>query len=296
MKILVLGDFQGVFPEKLRKKLKKEELFDLIVGVGDYGGVDDWRPWIKEDFNRTKKGLPRINPEEFFGKRKFKKLVKKDIASTKNVFRKILNLNKKFIFVFGNGDDYWYNHPEWWKNESLVEQKKFIRKLGIFKDITYGKTSFRGIDFIGFGGYMDIEAFFNTKDLKYQTRKAVRERITRHSKMKRRFFKLLGKAYKNRKSRKILVLHYPPKGVFDIIKGGWEGNPMKGESSGIRFYTEAIKRYKPNLVLCGHMHEYQGMKKLFGVPVINSGDAQKGRYAIVEIDNKTGEVKARFIK
>ena len=42
------------------------------------------------------------------------------------------------------------------------------------------------------------------------------------------------------------------------------------------------------------MHEYRGMKKLFGVPVINSGDAEEGKYAVVEIDDQTKRVNARF--
>ena len=66
---------------------------------------------------------------------------------------------------------------------------------------------------------------------------------------------------------------------------------MNGQSAGIGFFSEAIKKYKPLVVLCGHMHEYQGIKKLHGVPVVNPGDAEKGKYAIVEIG---GKGRARF--
>ena len=68
--------------------MRKEE-FDVVVGVGDYGGIDEWRPWLKKDFDNSKRGLSRISPEKFFGKNRFNELVKKDISSTKEVFKKI---------------------------------------------------------------------------------------------------------------------------------------------------------------------------------------------------------------
>ena len=44
MKILAIGDFHGKFPQKLKKRVKKEKI-DLIVSPGDYF------PWrLKEKF------------------------------------------------------------------------------------------------------------------------------------------------------------------------------------------------------------------------------------------------------
>jgi hypothetical protein len=51
MRILAIGDFQGTFPEKLKRKLKKEE-FDIVVGVGDYAGIKEWRTWVMNDLAR----------------------------------------------------------------------------------------------------------------------------------------------------------------------------------------------------------------------------------------------------
>ncbi len=282
MKILVVGDFQGNFPTRLKKKLDKED-FDLIIGVGDYAGISDWMKWVRYDFARAKKGLERISPQEFFGKKGFANLLKKDRAAAKNVLRTLNSYGKKVIFVFGNGDDDWYSHPEY-KMKAQKSLVNFYRKLRNMKEINYGKTSVNGIDFIGYGGYMDIEAFFNKKHLAYQTNDMVKRRMKKHAGMKRRFFKLLKEIYrnKNRNREKIFVLHYPPYGVFDIIKGEWKGNPMRGKSSGVKFYTEAIKKYQPRLVVCGHMHEYQGVKKIGNTIVLNPGDAEKGKYAVVE--------------
>ena len=93
----------------------------------------------------------------------------------------------------------------------------------------------------------------------------------------------------------IFVPHYPPKGVFDIIKD--KGNPFRGRSAGIPIFTEAIRKFKPKLVLCGHMHEYQGAKRLGKSLVINPGEGDKGMYAVVDYqENKEKNIKIRFIK
>ena len=135
------------------------------------------------------------------------------------------------------------------------------------------------MDFVGFGGYMDIEAFFDKKQFN-ENKFKIEKRLKRHIKVRERLFSILDKIRKNKNPR-VFIFHYPPYGVFDIIKDK-KDNPMNGKSAGVKFFTEAIKKYKPKLVLCGHMHEYQGAKKLHGCLVVNPGDAQKGKYAIVD--------------
>ncbi len=113
------------------------------------------------------------------------------------------------------------------------------------------------------------------------------KRLNRRNKSKTHLFKTL----KNTKSPRIFIFHYPPKGAFDIIRDK-KDNPMNGKSTGISFFTQAIKKYKPSLVLCGHMHEYQGAKRLAGSLVINPGDAEKGKYAIIDYLS----LKIKFVK
>jgi Icc-related predicted phosphoesterase len=287
MKILVLGDFGGVFPERLKKKLKKEK-FDLVIGVGDYTGIKEWKSFIMHSLRIVKAGNPHPSPVDFFGKKRFKELLRKDRRAAKNVLKTLNNLGKPVIFIFGNGDDEWYKY----RFDKILPVKKsnlnFVKKLRNMKDITYGKLKFKGINFVGFGGYMDIDSYFDKEEWKNDEEK-IRRRLKRRDKSKKHFFKVLRKI----KGEKIFVLHYPPKGIFDIIKDT-KDNPMNGKSAGIGFFREAIQKYKPNLVLCGHMHEYCGAKKIGKTLVINPGDAEKGRYAIVEIDG--GKVKMRFEK
>ena len=278
MKILVLGDFQGSFPKKLKRKLKKE-VFELIIGVGDYGGIPDWRPWIMKMLENARKGKKRLTPVEFFGVKKFRKLLKKDENATKKVLKELNSLGKPVLIVFGNGDDGWYRYPFVSHvpklNKSLVN---FLSKLKNLKDINYGQTKFRKITYIGFGGYMDIESYLDKKVFPDSADKEMHHiRFMRLQKSKKNLFLRLKKT----KGERIFVFHYPPIGVFDIIKDR-KDNPMNRKSAGVRFFREAINKYKPKLALCGHMHEYQGAKKIGRTLVVNPGDAEKSKYAIID--------------
>jgi Icc-related predicted phosphoesterase len=288
MRLLVLGDFQGRFSVKLLKKLKNEE-FDYIIGLGDYAGIKDFMPYVYYSLSQSKKGEKAKSPKEFFGKKKFKEILKKDNKYARNVMKNLDSLGK-VIAIWGNGDDEWYKckfikgYPDINKSN-----KNFIKNLKNTKNITYGKTKLNEINIIGYGGYMDIEAFFKMDKKDYNGKDHTRR--NRLEKARKYFFERNDKI----KGDRIFLFHYPPMGVFDIIKSN-KANPMNGKSAGVRFFREAINKYKPKLVLCGHMHEYQGMKKLYNVPVINPGDAEKDKYAIVDIDEKTWDVKTKFIK
>jgi len=277
MKILAIGDFQGVFPKKLKERIKKED-FDVVFALGDYAGIEEWKPFIIDVFKRLKKGKERIPPEEFFGEKMFKELLKRDWAAAKNVLREINKIGKPVYAVFGNGDDEFYSHPYYGFQKRSKRARDFLKTLKNVKALNYSKASFKGFDLIGFGGYMDIEAYFKKKTFKVKDDIRKRKKIKRD--MSKRLFSLLKKS---KKQKKIFLFHYPPYGIFDIIQD--KRNPMDGESAGVKFYSKAIRKYKPAAVFCGHMHEYSGMKNLHKVPVINPGDGEKGKAAIVEISD-----------
>lgn len=290
MKILAIGDFQGKFPAKLKKRLSKEN-FDLMIVVGDITGVDEWRPYIVDMFKRIKRGDDRQSLEEFYGKAKLKALEKKDFELGKMILHNLDSFNKPTILIFGNSDDGWYTYL----NRKLMKQTKatktFMKKLRNIKDITYSNTIFKEFNIVGHGGYMDIEAYFRKNTFKAE-KEYVLIKIKRHQAVKKLFFRLLKKVSKQKKPF-IFVLHYPPYGIFDKIKD--KRNPMNNYSAGVKFFREGIKKYKPKLVFCGHMHEYQGMKKLYGIPVINPGDAGAGKYAVIDVQYED-KIKVKFIK
>lgn len=67
----------------------------------------------------------------------------------------------------------------------------------------------------------------------------------------------------------VLVVHEPPRGVLDRA---WNGAHI-----GSREVRDYLERYRPRVVVCGHVHESPGVEKLGSSTVVNCtmGD---GRY------------------
>lgn len=82
--------------------------------------------------------------------------------------------------------------------------------------------------------------------------------------------------------KSILVSHKPPYGIQDKIFLG-----MHGGSKELR---DIIEKYKPCLVLCGHIHEDPGFTKTKETIVVNCSMGKRGEGALVEI-NKNISVK-----
>src|SRR3989338_9932721 len=209
MKILVVGDFQGKFPLKLKNKINsiKDEI-DFIIGVGDYAGIDEWRPYIMKYMVKVKVADREQSFEEFIGKKKFRALMKKDFEQSKNVYRILNSFGKQVYFVFGNSDDEWYTYPFGGKIwETKISRVNFVKGLKNFISLNYTKRKISGIDFVGFGGYIDIEAYFDKKEWKDDDKK-IGARKKRHKNAEKKLFSILRKT----KSPRIFVLHYPPYG------------------------------------------------------------------------------------
>jgi Icc-related predicted phosphoesterase len=240
-----------------------------------------WRPIVIKQLRAAKTGKEVPDFERLAGKRKYAALVKRDFRAGLEVLRELNKLGKPCIIIFGNGD--WYR---FFGNKTGKEYESYVKRMKNLKQINYGKTKFRGMNFVGFGGYMDIDSYFNKREWKDENKESHKERIKRRIQSKRILFKNLKKA----KGGKILVLHYTPRNAFDIIHN--KGNPLHNKSAGVSIFNDAIKRFKPRLVFCGHMHEYQGEKKLGKSLVINPGDAERGRFAVVDSES----LKVRFYK
>ncbi|MHC1586480.1 MAG: metallophosphoesterase family protein, partial [Candidatus Hecatellaceae archaeon] len=50
--------------------------------------------------------------------------------------------------------------------------------------------------------------------------------------------------------------------------------------------VEAIRRFKPRLSVCGHIHEARGTDRLNGTVICNPGPAARGFYAEVEVGSQ----------
>ena len=76
----------------------------------------------------------------------------------------------------------------------------------------------------------------------------------------------------------VLVTHVPPYNTQDKIFLG-----MHGGSKELR---EIIDKYKPRLVLCGHIHEDPGHTKTNNTIVVNCSMGKRGEGALIELGEK----------
>jgi len=152
------------------------------------------------------------------------------------------------------------------------------------------KKIFKKIDLIGHGGYVDPAEYI--KHPIDEDKNKYKKRIVRYKEDERRLKGLFSKG-KLRKNF-IFAMHYAPEGYFDKIDN--KKNPMHGKHVGWLPYYNMIKKYKPSLALCGHMHEYQGVKNIGKTELVAVGPAYLGKAAIIDIDDKTQKInKINFI-
>lgn len=71
----------------------------------------------------------------------------------------------------------------------------------------------------------------------------------------------------------IVISHIPPYGYLDKTKSE--------KHMGSKVFLNAIKKYQPQLVLCGHIHEAKGEARIGKTKVINLGCC--GSYKIIKI-------------
>ncbi len=87
--------------------------------------------------------------------------------------------------------------------------------------------------------------------------------------------------------RRIFVPHAPPYGTaLDIVAGG--------RHVGSTAVRDIIVRHRPDLTICGHIHESHGSTTLGDVPVINLGPAYQGYFALITTGAKITVSAARL--
>lgn len=276
MKLLLIGDFHGVVPAKLKSKIKKED-FDIILCTGDFCYSKKMRDLI---FKNWGKYLNKI-----LSKKKFNEIIKEYVNKMQGSIDFLKSLNKPTFIVGGNAD--------WFKNWTRS-------RMAYYVTLYSGKTKLKTLN----------ERIKNSK-LKIMYRK--KERFTefilagisdyyrpwssswenKHKKNEA-YKKNLKKIIKKEDKPKILLAHVPPFNTkLDVIRD--KENPINGKHVGDEVLTKYIKKYKPWIVVCGHMHEHQKAIKLGKTLVINPGYGHDGQFAILNIENS--KIKSlRFYK
>ena len=81
----------------------------------------------------------------------------------------------------------------------------------------------------------------------------------------------------------IVLCHPPPYGLFDSVGGVHVG------STAVR---KMVEMKKPILLICGHIHEYEGKEILGETLVVKLAPAEKMRAAEIEINDS---IEVKFI-
>jgi Icc-related predicted phosphoesterase len=273
MKLAVIGDFHGVFPNKLKSQILKEKP-DYILCIGDYSENDEYRKLVFKHWEELKeKPLNKIID---------KKVYNKLVNQRKNSFEKMLNIIDKIgIKVFsvtGNGES--------------------IEKFTI-KDLKNTFAKFENIDLV-YNKIVDLEdwkimgicsyrgASSKLKDFKGLKRWAKISYLNaKWDRILRKLFLKMGDPKKA-----IFFAHEPPYNTkLDLISNAQ--SPLDGKHLGDEYFRKYIEKYQPALMVCGHFHENQGTDKLGKTLIVNCGSAKDNEAAIIDIGKS---IKVKFIK
>ena len=83
----------------------------------------------------------------------------------------------------------------------------------------------------------------------------------------------------------VLVTHVPPYGVQDKI--------FLGKHGGSKELKKIVDKFKPRLVLCGHIHEDPGYTKTDNTVVVNCSMGKRGEGALIEIN---GDISVKMLE
>jgi len=283
MRILVIGDFHGKFPDKISKAIKKNKP-DLIISLGDYLPFHYRKLWFKHCYAKE------VQLWEIIGKQKYKKLILKDINLGEKTAKKLNNFGIPVLTVLGNidhpyaddikdekkptGKKYWA-----WEYKREAQFNTKLKKFKNIKRIDYLYSKFGDLIFIGARGHSFPG---RVKSKAYRKHKLILEKL----------FKKFGKENRNRKV--IFVSHNVPyKTRLDIIRSKKAHHLVRRQHYGSKLVRRIVKEFQPVLAIGGHVHESFGMQKIGKTLVVNPGAVYNGKYAIV--DYLDGKVKVRFI-
>lgn len=281
MKILVVGDFHGRFPDKFVNLIKKEKI-DLVVSNGDYLPFLYRKLWFEHCYGKD------VELWEVIGKKRYKEFVNKDLKIGEQVLKKLNKLDVPVFSVLGNVD--YPSHDDVSDNKKRRGKKfwkwDFERNFHFAKLIAKYKNIKRfDYSFAEFGEYVFIGA--NTGSFPGRVKsKAYKKSRRKLDSLFRRF------RSENKERRVIFASHNVPyKTKLDIFIGKKAVKSARGKHYGSKLVRRIIDRHQPVLHIGGHIHKSRGMQKLGKTLCINPGALREGHYAIVEID---GKMKVRF--
>ena len=261
MKILLIGDPHG------SSKVKKIpfEGVDLILIPGDLGKADLMRKYAFLHGGKPKSWIHYESP----------KLVQEayqEAHSSSVDLLKFLSEKAPVYFIYGNVEE---------SDSDIRKLSRELRvKLPLFGEslksmrnvypINNKKVEVQGVNIAG------LEYFVETGWVK---RFAPDNK--RRMKSAEKQTKVAGRFLQKLPYVDILVCHQPPYGVLDKVTAPFAPKHWQGKHAGSNLILSYIQRKHPGYVVCGHIHEGKGYKKIAGTKVYNLGLAG---HKIIEID------------
>jgi Icc-related predicted phosphoesterase len=235
-------------------------------------------------------------------KEKVDNLEIKSLVDGLKVLEKLSSINVRFYGVRGNWDPLNYEFdigsPD--KKHKEFGLKRFNKK---FKNKKLNGIDFKIIelrDFILVGGGSStspgkinkttLRKIHQESENRGEAKKLIKLRIQKYRKRENKYFKIFEKAQKlkNKTSKPIIFLtHNCPYGTkVDKIISKKAPKRVRGKHYGSYLEKNLIKKYQPDLVICGHMHEGFGKTKSNKTVIVNSGSVFNKQYVLFEIKNK----------
>lgn len=156
-----------------------------------------------------------------------------------------------------------------------ITADRFLRKHKNVINKWTGKYTIKSQSFIFFDISFEPETMKESNKTKFF--------INKMRKNKSRELKLNKMLEEDKNS--ILIAHNPPYGYVD--------KAYNGKHVGSKIILNAIKKFPPKMVFCGHIHEAKGKAKIGKTIVYNLGS--KGDYAVIDT-NKNKLLKSNFLK
>ncbi|MBS3074868.1 metallophosphoesterase [Candidatus Pacearchaeota archaeon] len=268
MRILVIGDLHGEFPESVREVIKKEKI-DLILSTGDFANFDNYRKIKFDKIDKTNFAKNKV--KDHIQNDEYQKMINEIIKSMEKPLEVLDSFNIPVYSIYGNLDytNYEVNKHKI-KSNSLNRIIKKSKNIKLFRE---GFVDFDDLQILLFSGY-------RKNYLKYAPKKT--KKVDRLNKgWKDRLSKIFSQIKPNKPV--LFLFHDPPKDTkLDLINN--PNSPMNGKHVGDEIIREFIEKYQPQVAICGHMHETQGTDQIKKSLVINAGYGRVGQFLILDIN------------
>lgn len=255
MKILAIGDPHG--SEKVKRIPMKN--VDLILLTGDIGKADLARKIYFENYNRKQQGLPELKETK-----KEKQIIHREIHYSTIDLLRYLSKHAPVYTIQGNvGIPTLANVREDKERYgiSLPCTRILVDKM---PNVNLVKNRLRLVQGLRVGF---LEFFVDTCWVRNFRPKDYKERIKKAKKQTDKARRIL----KRFSDLDILICHQPPYGILDKVNFPEAPKYYQGKHAGSQVILEYIKKKHPRLVLCGHIHEGKGRKKIGKTEIFNLG-------------------------